>query len=87
MRNATIALEIGTEIFNHGDMANAAHFGTVSRVKADNYGVQVQIQPLEAEIPAYWVNDYTFSQEYKGNGMTRLVLRSAYTAWAKSARS
>ena len=82
-----IQLEIGTEIFNHGDMANSAHFGTVVEVKVDCWGKLLKIQPQDAEINPYWVNDYTFSAEYRGHGATRLVTRAAYSAWVQQARA
>ena len=69
----------GTEIFNHGDRANASHFGTVSEIKTDRWGIRYLITPeADADRSPYWISASTISSAYQGNGLTRIVTKAAY---------
>jgi len=76
-------LKIGQRIFNHGDMCNQSHFGTIVCVTVDKWGVHYNIQP-DGDGKSYWVEGYTFSDEYKGNGMTRMVTKEAYDEYRQA---
>jgi len=72
----------GTRIFNHGDMANPEHFGTITAVVTDRWGTHITIRPdAEAEREPYTVSLGMLSNEYKGHGGTRIVPLTAYEAW------
>ena len=69
-------LEIGTEVYNGGDMANVEHFGIITAIKNGQY----QITPdadSDRKNP-YWVPFCAFSPVYKGHGGTRFVTKEAY---------
>lgn len=72
-------LSVGTEIYNHGDMANCPHFGTIVEVSnKSNFPAQYKIKVNGEDNHEYWVLAMGFSKEYKGNGSTRLVTKEAY---------
>jgi hypothetical protein len=79
----TLKLEIGTRVYNHGDMANVPHFGTIVEVRTDpRWGTDLRIQPDDdAGSKDYWVNPCVFSPVYLGHGGTRFVTEEAYQAW------
>lgn len=80
-------LAVGDQIYNHGDMANPSHFGKVITIRENaRFGNQYEIRPDD-----YYEgrNQYTItaadvSLEYKGTGLTRIVLKSAYVAWREN---
>jgi hypothetical protein len=76
-------LPIGTRIYNHGDMANRPHFGTVTRhLPHKRWPAQVEITPdAGAERDPYTISPAVFSPVYRGHGGTRLVTEAAYYAW------
>lgn len=69
--------KIGTKVYNHGDMANQSHFGTVTKMN----GNTIKIRPDEPDIETYSVETFMFSPEFKGHCGTRLVLAAAYDKW------
>ena len=76
-------LIVGNRVYNHGDMANDSHFGTVAQVVRDKWGTHYQIAPDPdcADRGLYWVDHCAFSDVYRGNGSTRLVAEAAYNAY------
>jgi len=72
-------LNVGTRIFNGGDMANPEHFGTITNIITGRFGTQIEITPdEEAERKPYSVPPCMFSETYLGHGGTRFVTESAY---------
>lgn len=69
--------KIGTKVYNHGDMANQSHFGTVTKIT----GNTIKISPDEPDIEPYFVETFMFSPEFKGHCGTRFVLAAAYDKW------
>ncbi len=74
----TLNIEVGTRIYNHGDMANVAHFGTITKI-ADNY-ITIKIDDTEK---TYCIPACMFSPVFKGNGLTRIVTEKAYKEYRK----
>lgn len=83
-----------TRIYNQGDMANAPHFGTISKVIKDKWGLRYEITPdkdrddgccpaSEARRKPYVIPAAGFSPEYLGHGGTRIVTAKEYYAWRK----
>jgi len=72
-------LEIGTEIYNTGDMANPQHFGEITKILQN--GRVCEITPHDKDIPKYRVEWFNFSPEFKGNCSTRLVTKEAWKKW------
>jgi len=74
-------LEVGTRVFNGGDMANVEHFGTITAIiRNARFGDQYEITPdpgSERTNP-YCIPPVMFSEEYKGHGGTRFVTEAAY---------
>jgi len=84
----------GARIFNHGDMANVPHHGTITQVHEDEWGGWVEIttdaQPSDFG-PEFSVDSYTYrisprqiGHVYNGNGLTRIVTEEAYNAWREA---
>ncbi len=82
-----IKIEVGTEVYNHGDQANASHFGKVVEIKSDRYGTQVKVEPQDSAAKPYWISTCIFSAEFKGHSGTRSVLKEAYQAWREASRA
>ena len=76
-------LEVGTRIYNGGDMANIEHFGTITRVQKDRWGTSYWIMPdADSErTKEYSIPPVMVSPEYDGTGRTRIVTEAAYLAW------
>jgi hypothetical protein len=76
-------IEIGTRIYNRGDMCNPSHFGTVTRIfPNDRFGDQIEITPDEGtERGPYRITSAMVSTVDKGNGSTRIVTEAAYRAF------
>lgn len=76
-------LDEGQRVYNGGDMANASHFGTITGIMDDKWGLQYQVTPdADSDRTApYWVSSAVFSEEYKGHGGTRFVTKEAYDAF------
>ena len=79
-------LTTGTRVYNNGDICNPAHFGTITAVRTDKWGTQVQFTPDAGQHDAhdgkpYWVSDAQFCPEYLGHGGTRFVTEAAYKAY------
>ena len=79
-------LTVGTRIYNHGDMANFDHFGTITKITRDpRFSDQYEITPDdEEEKEAYWISPIAFSKEYKGHGGTRIVTEESYKEWRQA---
>ena len=78
-----IQLEIGTRVFNGGDMANCEHFGTITAINTSKWGTHVEITP-DADsdrTKPYSVPDCVFCEKYLGHGGTRFVTEAAYKAF------
>ena len=78
-------LALRTKMYNHGDMANASHFGMITGIKEDKWGLHYQITPEmetgeEASDP-YWISSVSLSPEFKGHSGTRIVTKEAYDKW------
>ncbi len=76
----------GTRIYNHGDMANVPHSGTITEVKADRWGTQYEITPdpdpeRETAKHPYWIPVAMISPEFKGHSGTRIVTEAALEHW------
>lgn len=71
----------GTKIYNHGDMANVEHFGTVTAIRR-GYGYEIT-PDAETGLKPYTIPAYTVSETYSGNGTTRIVTAEAYYAWRR----
>ena len=84
-------LKVGDCIYNHGDMANASHFGTISRVIIDKWGTHYEIAPdkdldtgdapAEEQRKPYTISAAQISPSYLGHGGTRIVTAEAYQSW------
>lgn len=78
-----VRLQVGIRIFNHGDMANPSHFGTITEVAADQWSVRYRIMPDaplyegDREAP-YWIPAALLSERYLGHGGTRIVTESEH---------
>lgn len=70
-------LAIGTRVYNHGDMANLAHFGKITGERDQH----VEITPEEGERRPYWVSRHMFSEVFFGHSGTRFVTGAAYDRW------
>ena len=83
----TIQLEVGTRIYNHGDMANFPHFGTITKIiKSNRFSDQYEITP-DAESDregSYTVCCSAISPEFKGHSGTRIVTEKAYREYRKA---
>lgn len=77
MSQNTIA--IGTRLYNHGDMANASHFSTVTEVNSDKWGTHIKVQTDDGA--TYQIEACMISPVYKGHGGTRIVTAEVYRAW------
>ena len=73
-------LAIGTKIYNHGDICNPSHFGTVTAHKITDMSIQLCITE-DGSDNAYWVSVNSFDRVFKGHGGTRLVTAAAYHAY------
>ena len=74
-------LEVGTRIYNHGDMANASHFGTVTEVRTDKWGTNYTIAPdPDGDYPhgPYTIPAALVSPAFLGHGGTRIVTEAAF---------
>jgi hypothetical protein len=76
-------LSEGTRIYNHGDRCNPSHFGEITLVKIDRWGIHYQITPDKGEYERdpYWIDSISFHSEFKGHGGTRFVTEEAYKTW------
>ena len=76
----------GTRIFNHGDMANWSHFGTITKITTDRWGTHLHITPDNeegSERGSYTVSMSMLSKEYRGHSGTRIVTEDVYNKWRK----
>ncbi len=85
MENTT--LEIGTRIWNNGDMANASHFGTVTGMRGDHYEITADNGDEIGRGKPYYIPACMVSPEFKGHGGTRIVTEAAYRAFYESQRA
>jgi hypothetical protein len=70
-------VEIGTGIYNRGDMANVEHFGVITDKKTDRFCSVAQIKPdQDHSKKSYWVPVSMI--ENIDNGSGRIVTLSAY---------
>ena len=73
--------KIGTRVYNRGDMANAEHFGAITRLfPSTKYGPEhYEITPdPDAELDPYVVSVTMVCGWDSGNGTTRIVTEAAY---------
>jgi Mg-chelatase subunit ChlI len=73
-------LPIGTEIFNHGDMANVPQFGKITKHYSDRWGDSVEIEYEDGTIN-HRIHVCEFDAIYSGNGSTRFVTKAAYAEY------
>ncbi len=73
----TDLLEIGTRIFNHGDMANVPSWSVIVGRESTDYGVTYRLRD-EDDGHLWGIFAGQVSAEYKGNGLTRIVTEAAY---------
>jgi len=81
-------LTVGTRIYNHGDMANASHFGTIIAIINSGYGTHYKIKiddEPEGRRPRttyeYTAPASMFCEEFKGHSGTRFVTETEYDRW------
>jgi hypothetical protein len=82
-------IEIGTEIYYHGDMANQSGFFKVVNVDyvypgQSIQGAEFELQELDGEFSEgrkFKIFGSMIDAEYKGHGGTRFVTRAAYDAY------
>jgi hypothetical protein len=81
-----VTLTVGDRVYNHGDMANSPHFGTVSEVISDRWGVQYRIKPDDGSDRSrdYTIPAVMIDPVFKGHSGTRIVPESAYLAWREA---
>ena len=72
-------LAIGTRVYNHGDMANAPHFGTLTSVRSDRWGTHYVIRQDSGE--SYIISPAQVSPEFMGHSGTRIVTEEAYKSF------
>jgi hypothetical protein len=74
-------VDVGMEIYYHGDMANIGGFGVVIDREESKYGVNIKILMEDDR----WLNvsENVFDSEYKGHGGTRFVLKDEYKRFRK----
>lgn len=82
-------LEVGTRIYNAGDMANHEHFGTITGIVRDRWGVHYWVTPDPETEPyepgeRYSVPASNFCDRYLGHSATRFVTAEAYREWRKA---
>lgn len=70
---------IGTRVFNHGDMANIEHFGTITAIESGHYEITPDADSERTK--PYCIPFCLFSPVYKGHGGTRFVTEEAYEAF------
>jgi hypothetical protein len=84
----TQRLSTGQRIYNGGDQANPDHFGTITEVRDDKWGLQYEITPDDytqtAHDRPYWIPACMFSATYSGNGSTRFVTEQAYNEYRQA---
>jgi hypothetical protein len=73
-------LALGTRIFNHGDMANVPSWSAIVDRKETDYGVTYTLRD-EDDGHQWGIFAGQVSDEYKGNGLTRIVTEAAYYRW------
>lgn len=83
---AQALVTVGTRVYNHGDMANPSHHGTITRIiPASNYAPQqVEItrdEPMDGFKDSYVVYASMVGDEFKGHSGTRIVTETAYQIW------
>lgn len=73
-------LQLGTEIYYHGDMANEPGFGKIMSTYFNASGSFVDVLMNDGRIfKSLAVTN--FSAEYKGTGLTKFVTKEAYNAY------
>lgn len=80
---AAAKIEVGTRVYNRGDMCNQAHFCTVTKIETDRFATTATLSPDEGsdrsgpyQIPVHMINHVD-----KGHGGTRFVTEAAYRAF------
>ena len=71
----------GTRVFNLGDMANHETFGTVVGYRESEWGDEILVVWDDNNMKVDRVSCCSFSKEFKGNGLTRIVTEEAYNAF------
>jgi len=78
-------IEIGTRIYNNGDVCNRSHWATVISIEPCKwYDLKITLKADDEDGETgrtYTINPYAISPEYKGHGGTRFVTKTAYDAW------
>lgn len=75
-----VDVEEGDRLYNHGDMANQSHFGTVVDVEEGRFGTSVTIQPDEdgPRDGEYEISLALIDEEFEGHSGTRVVPEMEY---------
>lgn len=73
-------LSIGTRIYNHGDMANPSHFGTVTRNERGHYWIMPD-PDADYRHGEYAIPEVMLSETFLGHGGTRIVTEAEYNRW------
>jgi hypothetical protein len=74
-------LQVGTEIYYTGDMANICGFGKITEVvDMPGWGLHYNVE-LEDGRKMRMLHGISFHDEYNGTCSFRFVLQSAYEAW------
>ena len=84
----TTTIEVGTRVYNRGDMCNPEHFGTITKIESDRWGTHIEITPDDGATLGYTdeprkpysVPVIMICHVDKGNGSTRIVTEAAYNA-------
>ena len=77
-------LEVGQRIYNGGDQANPSHFGAITAIRDDKWGLKYEVTPDPDDFypwGAYWIDAISISPVYLGHGGTRIVTVEAFEAW------
>lgn len=80
--NTPITLAVGTRVYNHGDMANAPHFGTITEVR--NGHIWIKPDPDSDREGVYGFPICLVAPVFKGHSGTRVVTEAAYKAWREA---
>lgn len=82
-------LEVGTRIYNHGDMANPSHFGTVTAlIPATRFAPEsleiTRDEHEEGYQDVYTIYAMSVDSEFQGHSGTRIVTEAEYLRWRQS---
>lgn len=75
---------VGTRMYNHGDMANPPHFGTVVGYRSRHMEIRPDASELYDGKETYCFPAAMVSHEFNGHSGTRIVTEAAYRAYRKA---